>query len=72
MTKTTKRAAAVKATVRTQEIGVEELAEKEAERVAAKRKRVAAQDERLAAELKEIAAEQNRRNGRGYGITVQV
>lgn len=68
MTKTTKRSAAVKA--RTEEISVEELAEIEAARIAAKRTREAANDERLAAELKEIAAEKNALNGRGHGITV--
>lgn len=68
MTKTTKRSAAVKA--RTEEISVEELAEIEAARIAAKRQREAAQDERLARRAKEIAAEKSTLNGRGRGITV--
>lgn len=71
MTKTTKRLAAAKATARTDEITVDELAEIEAARIAAKRKREAADDERLARRAKEIAAEKNALNGRGRGITVR-
>jgi hypothetical protein len=71
MTKTTKHAGAVKATVRAEEIGVEELAEIEARRLAAKREREAAQDERLERRRKEIAAVENARNGRGHGIMVR-
>jgi hypothetical protein len=70
MTATTKRAAAAKAAARADEITVEELAEIEAARIAAKRKREAADDERLARRAKEIAAEKNAINGRGQGITV--
>ena len=64
MTKTTKAAA------QAEEIGVEELAEKERDREALRLKREAAQDERLARRAKEIMAEENARNGRGQGITV--
>jgi len=65
MTKTTKAA------VHAEEIGVEELAEKERDREALRRKRQAAQDERLARRAKEIMAEENARNGRGRGSTVR-
>jgi hypothetical protein len=75
MTKTTKRAPAVKATVQADEIGVEigveELAEIEARRLAAKRRREAANEENRERQLKEIVAEENARNGRGHGITVR-